>query len=54
MHDKNELPPNLTPFLIARRMVVIVIDQGLLLVSFSHMKRNTAMNVDIKARLVEA
>ena len=54
MHDENELFLSLTPLLIARRMVVIVIDRGLLLVSLSHMNRNTTMNVDTKVRLVKA
>ena len=54
MHDKDELPLNLTPLLIVRGMVVIVVDQGLLLVSLSHMKKNTTINVDTRARLVEA
>ena len=51
MHDKDELPRGLTPLLIVRRMVVIDVDQGLLLVSLSHMKRNTTMNADIRAQL---
>ena len=51
MHDEDELPPSLTPLLMVRRMVVIDADQGLLLVSLSHMKRNTTMNADIRAQL---
>ena len=54
MHDKDELPLSLTPLLIVRGMVVIVVDQGLLLVSLSHMKKNTTTNVDTRAQLVEA
>ena len=54
MHDKDELPPSLTPLLMVRRTVVIDVDQGLLLVSPSHMKRNTIVNVDTRARLLEA
>ena len=51
MHDKDKLPRGLTPLLMVRRMVVIDVDQGLLLVSLSHMKRNTTMNADIRAQL---
>ena len=54
MHNEDELPPSLTPLLTVRRMVVIDIDQGLLLVSLSHMKKNTTTNVDTRAQLVEA
>ena len=54
MHDEDKLPLSLTPFLIVRRMVAIVVDRGLLLVILSCMKRNTAMNVGTKAQLVEA
>ena len=54
MHDKDELPPSLPPLLIVRKTIVIDIDQGLLLVSSSHMKRNATVNVDTRARLVEA
>ena len=53
MHSEDELPPNLTPFLMVRRIVVVDIDQGLLLVSLSHMKRNTTVNIDTRA-LAEA
>ena len=54
MHDKDELPPSLPSLLIVRRTVVIDVDQGLLLVSLSHMKRSTAMNVNTRAQLTEA
>ena len=53
MQDEDELPPGLTPLLMVRRIVVIDIDQGLLLVSLSHMKRNTIVSVDTRAKLVE-
>ena len=54
MHDEDELPPILTPLLMVRRTVVIDVDQGLLLVSPSHMNRNTIVNVDTRAQLLEA
>ena len=54
MHDEDEFPPSLTPLLMVRRMVVIDVDQGLLLMSLSHMKRNTTVNVDTIARLAKA
>ena len=54
MHDEDKLPLSLTPLLIVRRMVAIVIDRGLLLVSLSRMKRNTIMDVGTRARLVKA
>ena len=54
MRDEDELPLSLTPLLIVRRMVAIVIDRGLLLVSLSRMKRNTIMDVGTRARLVKA
>ena len=54
MHDEDELPLSLTPLLIVRRMIAIVVDRGLLLVSLSRMKRNITMNVGTRARLVEA
>ena len=53
MHDEDELPPGLTPLLMVRRMVVIDVDQGLLLVSLSLIKRNTTMNADTRAQLAE-
>ena len=49
MHDEDELPPSLTPLLMVRRTVVIDVDQRLLLVSLSRMKRNTAMKIDTRA-----
>ena len=52
MHDKDKLPSGLTPLLMMRGMIVIDVDQGLFLVSFSHMKRNTIMNADIRAQLI--
>ena len=54
MHNEDELLLSLTSLLIVRKMVVIVVDWGLLLVSLSHMKKNTTTNVDTRARLVEA
>ena len=54
MHDKDEFPPSLTPFLMVRKMIVIDVDQGLLLLNLSHMKRNTIVNIDARARLAEA
>ena len=54
MRDEDELPLSLTFLLIVRRMVVIIVDRGLLLVSLSHMKKNTTMNVGTRARLVKA
>ena len=53
MQDEDELPPGLTPLLMVRRIVVIDIDQGLLLVSLSHMKRNTTVNVNTRAQLTK-
>ena len=49
MCNKDEFPLNLTPLLIVRRMVVLVVDRGLLLMSLSHMKKNTNINVDTRA-----
>ena len=54
MHDEDELSSSLTSLLMVGRMVVIDVNQGLLLVSLYHMKRNTTVNVDTKVRLVEA
>ena len=54
MHDEDELLLSLTPLLIVKMMIVIVVDRGLLLVSLFHMKRNITMNVDKRARLIEA
>ena len=53
MHNNDELSLDLTPLLMMRRTVVIDVDQGLLLVSLSHMKRNTIVSVDTRAKLVE-
>ena len=53
MHDEDELPSSLTPLLMVRRMVVIDVDQGLLLVSLSHMKRNAIVNASTRAQHVE-
>ena len=53
MHIEDELPPYLIPLLTMRRIVVIDVGQGLLLVNLSHMKRSTTVNVDAKAQLTE-
>ena len=53
MHDEDELLPVLTPLLMMRKMVVIDVDQGLLLVSLSHMKRNTIVSADTRVQLAE-
>ena len=53
MHSEDELPPHLIPLLTMRRIVVIDIGQGLLLVNLSHMKRSTTVNGDIRAQLTE-
>ena len=54
MRDEDELPLSLTPLLIVRRMVAIIVNRGLLLVSLSRMKRNTIMVVGTRARLIKA
>ena len=54
MHDEDELSSSLTSLLMVGRTVVIDVNQGLLLVSLYHMKRNTTVNVDTKVRLAEA
>ena len=54
MHDEDELSPSLTSLLMVGRTVVIDVNQGLLLVSLYHMKRNTTVNVVTKVRLAEA
>ena len=53
MHNENELPPHLSPLLTMRRIAVIDVDQGLLLVNPSHMKRSTIVNADAKAPFTE-
>ena len=53
MHNEDELPPHLIPLPMMRRMVVIDVGQGLLLVSLSHMKRNTIVSADTRAQLAE-
>ena len=53
MHIEDELPPYLIPLLTMRRIVVIDIGQGLLLVNLSHMKRSTTVNGDTRAQLTE-
>ena len=54
MRNENKLPLSLTPLLMVKMMVVIIVDRGLFLVSLSRMKRNSTMNVDTRAQLVEA
>ena len=54
MHDEDKLLSSLTPLLMVKRMVVTDVDQRLLLVSLSHMKRNTTVNVDARAQLAKA
>ena len=49
MRDEDELPLSLTPLLIVRRMVVIIVDRGLLLVNRSRIERTTTMNVGTRA-----
>ena len=46
MHDKDKLPSGLTPLLMMREMVVINVDQGLLLMSLSHMMKIIILNVE--------
>ena len=53
MHNENELTPHLVPPPTMRRIAVIDVDQGLLLVNPSHMKRSTTMNADARAQLTE-
>ena len=53
MHNENELPPHLIPLPTMRRIAVIDVDQGLLLVNPSHMKRSTIVNADAKAPFTE-
>ena len=54
MHDEDELSSSLTSLLMVGTTVIINVNQGLLLVSLYHMKRNTTVNVDTKVRLAEA
>ena len=54
MNDKGELSPILTSLLTMNRMVVINPDQELLLVSLSHMMRNTAMSIETGTHLPKA
>ena len=49
MHNDDELPPLLIPLPTIRRIVVIDVDQGLLIVNPSYMKRSTTVNVDARA-----
>ena len=53
MHNKDELPPHLIPLSTMRRIAVIDVDQGLLLMNPSYMKRSTTVNADVRAQLTE-
>ena len=53
MHDEDELPPHLIPLPMMRRIVVIDVGQGLLLVNLSHMKRSITVNANTRAQLTE-
>ena len=53
MHDEDELPPHLTPLPTMKRVVVIDVGQGLLLMNLSHMKRSIIVNADTRAQLTE-
>ena len=53
MHNEDELPPHLIPLSMMRRIAVIDVDQDLLLVNPSHMKRSTTVDADAKAQLKE-
>ena len=53
MHTENEILPRLIPLPMMRRIAVIDVDQGLLLVNPSHMKRRTTVNADARAQLTE-
>ena len=48
MNSKSKLPPILTPPLTVKRIVVTNADQGLLLVSPSHMMRMSIMSAEIE------
>ena len=51
MNSEGKLPPIMTSLLMMRRMVVTNPDQGLLLMSLSHMMRTTTMSAEIGAHL---
>ena len=53
MHNENELLSHLIPLPTMKRIAVIDVDQGLLLVNPSYMKRSTTVNADARARLKE-
>ena len=53
MHDKDKLPPHLIPLPMMRKIVVIDIGQGLLLVNLSHMKRSITVNANTRTQLTE-
>ena len=53
-NGEGELPPILTSLLTMKRMVVIDPDQGLLLVSLSHMMGTTTMSAETRTHLSKA
>ena len=54
MNSEGKLPPILTSFFTMKRMVVIDSNQGLLLVSLSHMVRTTTISVETRTYLPKA
>ena len=54
MNGEGELPPILTSLLTTKRMVIIGINQGLLLVSLSRMMKTTTMSAEIGLHLPKA
>ena len=54
MNDESELLPTLTPLLTMKRMEAIGTNQGLLLVSISHMMKTTTMSAKAGAHLPKA
>ena len=53
MHNEDELLPHLIPLSTMKRIAVIDVDQGLLLINPSHLKRSTIINADVRAQLIE-
>ena len=54
MNGEGEPPPFLISLLMVKMMVVIDINQGLLLESFSHMMRTTTMSAKTAAHFPRA
>ena len=54
MNGEGEPPPFFISLLTVKRMVVIDIDQGLLLVNLSRMMRTTTMGAEMGAHLPRA